>query len=129
MSKEFRLIIAGGRDFFDFNMLIEKCDKILCNVIKDDDYDITIISGGAKGADALGEKYCLGRGFDLEEFPADWDRHGKKAGFLRNQEMADYALQANKYGAVIFWNGESKGSKHMIDVCENKKIPFRIIRY
>ena len=54
---EFKVIIAGGRDFNDFDMLKSSVDKLLKNVDKSKN-DIIIVSGKAKGADSLGEKYA-----------------------------------------------------------------------
>lgn len=51
---ETRIIIAGGRMFTDYELLEQKVDEILRNIDEP-----VIISGGARGADTLGEKYLL----------------------------------------------------------------------
>jgi hypothetical protein len=114
-----RVIIAGSRTLTDYGLLEEKMNKILANT-KD---EITIISGNAKGADQLGERYAKARGHKLVKMPADWETHGKRAGYVRNEKMAQECTHA-----VIFWDGESRGSKHMIDLCEKMNIPHRVIR-
>lgn len=112
----FKVIIAGSRDFTDYNFLRDKCDRILSN-IKD---EIWILSGCAKGADNLGEKYAQERGYYLAEFPADWDLHGRKAGVLRNQEMADEAD-----ALIVFIKNQSRGSLDMLRRAEKRGLKIR----
>jgi hypothetical protein len=119
----FKVIIAGGRDFNDYELLSQKCDKYLWNKIWLNE-KIVIISGHAKGADSLGERYAKERGFILDINPADWDKHGKSAGFIRNREMVNKAD-----AAICFWDGESSGTKHTINLCKEKGIPCRIVKY
>lgn len=114
-----KVIIAGGRDFKDYNRLKEVCDKILINQNK-----IEIVSGTAGGADTLGERYAQEKGYEVKKFPAKWDEYGKKAGYLRNQEMGEYAD-----GLIAFWDGQSKGTKHMIDIANKKGLKVRVISY
>lgn len=113
-----KIIIAGGRSFDDYNLLSKKCDAILIN-----QKDIEIVSGHAKGADSLGEKYAIERNYGLKLFPADWTL-GKKAGYIRNAEMA-------KYGdaLIAFWDGKSKGTANMIKLAETNGLKIRVIRF
>ena len=115
----FRVVIAGGRDFNDYKLLKTWCDYYLQNKT-----DITVISGCAKGADTLGEKYAEEKHYTIDKKPADWDKYGKSAGYKRNVEMAE-----NADGIICFWNGKSKGTKHMIDIAKEKGIPVKIVRY
>jgi hypothetical protein len=112
-----KVIIAGGRTFKDYNLLSLKCDKILSQQT-----EIEIISGTAYGADKLGEKYANDKGYKLSQFPADWNKFGKKAGYIRNEEMANYGD-----ALIAFWDGESKGTKNMIDIARNLKV--KVIKY
>lgn len=114
-----KVIIAGGRDFDNYDLLREKCDNILRN-----QDEVIIISGGAKGADSLGERYAKERGYSTEVFHAKWEEHGKKAGPIRNQEMA-----INSNALIAFWDEKSKGTKHMIDTATDKGLLVRIIKY
>ncbi len=118
----FRVIIAGGRDFNDYALLKDKCDSILANRIPS--HHIIIVSGAARGADSLGEKYAAERGFAVERFPADWVRDGKAAGVIRNAQMAD-----NADALIAFWDGTSRGTKHMIDTALAKGLAVRVIKY
>ena len=114
-----KVIIAGGRDFNNYNLLCQKADKILSR-----QNEIEIVSGTAKGADKLGERYAEERGYPVKRFPADWGTHGNRAGYLRNEEMAIYAD-----GLIAFWNEQSRGTKHMIDLAELHKLKVRVITY
>ena len=116
----FRVIIAGGRDYNNYNDLAKTMDYLLQNVTE----DIQVISGMAHGADHLGEQYAKERGYSIRYFPADWDAHGKSAGYLRNIEMANHAD-----ALVAFWDGKSRGTKHMIDIAVDKGLKVRVIRY
>ena len=118
----FRIIIAGGRNFNDYNLLKEKVDNIISDKRKT--HQIYIVSGKARGADSLGEKYANENGLNIMEFPADWDKHGRSAGYKRNVEMA-----VNADALIAFWDGESRGTKHMIDIAKEKNLLTRIIRY
>ena len=114
-----KVIIAGGRNFDDFNKLCQVCDEFL-----QDQNDIEIVSGAYKGADLLGERYAAERNYSLKQFPADWRRYGKSAGLKRNAEMAAYAD-----ALIAFWDGKSKGTKHMIDAANKLGLYVIIVFY
>jgi YspA, cpYpsA-related SLOG family len=114
-----KVIIAGSRNFNNYELLKEKCDKILS-----EQKDVEIVCGMAKGADLLGKQYQEEKGYQLKEFPAEWDKFGKSAGYIRNEEMAKYSDSL-----IAFWDGKSKGTKHMIDLAEKYKLKIRIIKY
>lgn len=97
-----KYIIAGGRDFNNYNLVCAVCNNLT---------GLTeIVCGDARGADALGAKYGEEHGIPIKHFPAKWNEYGKAAGFIRNAEMAEYADCA-----ICFWDGKSKGTKHMIN--------------
>ena len=127
----YRVIIAGSRDFNDIEKLTESCDSIISGFATDDkEAEIVIISGGARGADKLAEKYALAKGYKNEMMPADWNRFGKSAGYIRNASMAQQATRRNGIGCLIaFWDGESKGTKHMIDTANKKKMKVAVVRF
>lgn len=118
----FKVIIAGSRGFSNYKLLKEKCNEYLREKRKE--YNIIIISGGARGTDTLGEKYAQEEGFSLEVFPANWNKFGKSAGFRRNEQMAEVAD-----ALIAFWDGKSHGTKHMIEIMENKKLLVRVVNY
>jgi hypothetical protein len=115
-----RLIVAGGRFFNDYTLMKRKLDIILSKV----EEPIEIVSGKANGADTLGERYARQNGYPVKDFYAQWNTQGNRAGFLRNKDMAEYATHC-----VVFWDGESTGSKHMIDLSKEYNLPTRVIRY
>lgn len=113
-----KVIIAGGRDFDNYNQLREKCDEIINSSLTE------IISGCAKGADTLGERYAKERGYNLKLFPADWKTHGRKAGPIRNKQMADYGEML-----IAFWDGKSSGTKNMIENAKKLNLKVHIVNY
>lgn len=118
----FKVIIAGSRQFYDYSLLKEKCLKILSDKLKD--CDIQIICGCARGTDTIGKQFAEEFGFKVLEYPADWEKYGKSAGYRRNKEMAKVAD-----ALIAFWDGESRGTKHMIDLAKEYGLPTRIIYY
>lgn len=128
MAKKVKVIVAGSRSFTDLDLLRNKCDYYLSDAIARN-YDIEIVSGTAKGADKLGEAYALEKGYHIAFFPADWKTHGKRGGYLRNQQMADYANDCGNGALICFWDGQSKGTAHMIDIAKQKGMHIRIVRY
>lgn len=116
-----KVIVAGSRTFKNYELLRKKLDYYLQNYTRD---EIEIVCGKAKGADTLGEKYAFIRGIPIKYFPANWDKYGKSAGYKRNAEMAKYATHC-----IIFWNGISKGSKHMADIARENNLHLKIITY
>lgn len=71
---------------------------------------VLIVSGGAKGADSLAERYAKEMHFPLIVFPAEWDKYGKSAGYKRNELMHQYISHFKKRGCAAFWDGVSKGT-------------------
>lgn len=130
--KELRVIIAGGRDFDDFPKLMNSSIAIISEITKKkDELDkIRIISGTERGADKLGEQYAKVAGYELSKFAADWDNLGKRAGYIRNGEMAKFAVEDDNYGVLIaFWDGKSRGTKHMIDLANKYGLEIHIVKY
>lgn len=116
----FKVIIAGTRTFDDYEALKAYADYKLGQIKE----DIEIISGGATGADALGERYAKEKGYTIKRFPADWNRYGRKAGPLRNKQMADYAD-----AVIIFWDGSSRGTKNMLEIAREQGLKIGIYKY
>lgn len=116
-----KIIIAGGRDFNNYALLQEYVDKFLSTYPSD---SIEIISGNAKGADKLGERYAKEHNLPVKLFPANWNKYGKRAGYLRNQEMADYANML-----IAFWDRKSKGTNHMINIAKKAGLIVKVVYY
>ena len=106
-----KTIIAGSRD-------ITSPTYIPRAVAQATNITITeIVSGGARGVDRLGEEYAKKRHIPIQVFPADWTKYGKSAGYIRNEEMAKYAD-----ALIAVWDGESKGTGHMIDLAHKHNL-------
>jgi len=113
-----KLLIAGSRTFANYQILSQNVDNVLSKTLE----EVAIISGTARGADTLGERYAEERGFEVVRMPADWDAHGKAAGPIRNKAMSNLATHA-----IIFWDGQSRGTANMIYLCKQAGIPTRVI--
>jgi len=97
-----KTIIAGGRDYLLTDEDIQKLDKIKSEITE-------VVSGAAKGVDACGELWGRQNNLPIKMFPADWKSYGKRAGYLRNKQMAKYAD-----ACVLFQGG--KGTEMMFDL-------------
>lgn len=116
-----KVVIAGGRDFTNYILLKAK----LLHYFRDYNLgEIEIVSGCARGADSLGERFAKEHGCKIKRFLPDWELFGKSAGFIRNAEMAKYAD-----ACVCFWDGKSKGTKHMINLAEKEGLKLRVVNY
>lgn len=116
----FKVIIAGCRDYEDYNTVKAYADRMLSNITD----EIQIVSGGASGADALGERYAKEKGYSIKRFPADWNKYGRSAGPKRNRQMAQYAD-----ALIAFWDGVSRGTKNMIDEANAGGLLVRVKRF
>ena len=119
--KENRIIVAGGRKFSNAGLLARKLDHLTKNLAIE---NMAIVSGCAAGADTLGAEWARARGIEVIEYPAEWDRLGKRAGYIRNEEMAKVATHL-----VAFWDGESRGTKHMIDLSNQYGLRVVVVRF
>ena len=117
----FKLIVAGSRSFNDYDLLKRKLDHLLANK---DLATVHIVSGTARGADQLGERYAKERGCQLDLFPANWARYGRSAGYERNARMASHAD-----ALVAFWDGSSPGTRNMITTMQTLDKPGRLVEY
>jgi hypothetical protein len=116
-----KIVVAGSRGFNDYEKLKSVLDELIENTSKE---GVEIISGTAKGADKLGEKYANETGLKVVRFPANWDLYGKRAGYLRNVDMAKYGTHC-----VCFWDGISKGTSHMINIAKQEGLELKIVTY
>ena len=122
MKPEYRVIIAGTRDFDDYGLLCRHTDYKLS--VKRTERRIVIVSGAAKGADALGEQYARERGYKLVRYSADWEKYGKAAGPIRNDVMA-----RNADALIAYWDGRSPGTWNMIQTARNYGLKVSVKRY
>lgn len=111
-----KTIIAGSRSITDMARVFEILDLVQSVLIEHETLITEVVSGTAQGVDELGEHWALDNGIPVKRFPAQWSKHGKAAGPIRNAEMGDYAD-----ALIAIWDGKSTGTKHMIDYMIKKK--------
>lgn len=118
-----KVIVAGSRDFNDIKLLTTELDNLKLLSDNNDKPITEIVSGTARGADTLGELWATRNNVKITKFPAEWDKYGKSAGYIRNELMAQYSdiLYA-------FWDGTSKGTEHMIKLAKKHDLKIRVIK-
>lgn len=116
---DFKLAVIGSRTFEDYDVakiLLDDCNSKV---------GIThIISGGAKGADSIGAKWANESGVKLVEYIPDWDKHGKRAGFIRNSQII-----ADADAVIAFWDGKSGGTADSINKANEKGLDVFIYNF
>ena len=115
-DKEFRVVVAGSRNFDDYKRLSAELDKFLAGK-----KNVTIVSGTARGADRMGERYAAEHGYKVEQFPAEWGIYHKGAGPIRNLQMVKTAD-----AVVVFWDNQSSGTRNIIDCARQENIPYKV---
>ena len=120
----YKVIIAGGRDFDDYEYISTKLNELFKDQNMFNNKAIKVISGMAKGADTLGIRYADEHKLTKILFPANWTGYHRIAGFLRNNDMLSIATHL-----IAFWDGESSGTKHMIEIAQMKGIPVWVFEY
>lgn len=115
------LVIAGCRDYNNYKEAREYIDRLIAEIRKEN--EIVILCGGCRGADTLGERYAKENGFSVRYFLPDWEKYGRAAGPRRNREMAEAADYV-----ICFWDGQSRGTKSMIDFAREMGKPLRVKR-
>ena len=119
MKEEKRILIAGCRDFNNYKIATRYSNRCLSEIKKQ--YDLIIVSGGAKGADMLGERFANEKKLKIERYLPDWQKYGKAAGPKRNKEMAavsDYI--------IYFWDKKSRGTASTIRYGRLLDKPIRV---
>lgn len=111
-----KIAIIGSRTFNDYQFLKETLSEYK-------DIDI-IVSGGATGADSLSERYAKENNIQTLIFKPNWDKYGKRAGYLRNIEIVD-----NSDLVIAFWDGKSQGTKHSLQYAKKQGVPVKILNF
>jgi len=119
---DYRVIIAGCRDFDEYALLKERCNHYLQEKMVT--HNVIIVSGHASGADALGEKFAKEHGLPCETHPADWKSHGRAAGPIRNAEMAEVSD-----ALIAFWDGQNPGTRSMIELARKKDLQVSVVYF
>lgn len=115
--QEFRILVCGGRAYNDRERVFKILDaaaQALAN------RHIKIIHGAATGADSLAKLWATERRVNNQAFPADWDIHGKRAGFIRNKQMLD---EGKPHVVIAFPGGV--GTRMMVQLAKRAGIPVK----
>lgn len=117
------LLVVGSRGFLDYNLLKDTLDNI-----RDKNNNISIVSGGAAGADSLAERYANENNIPIEIFRANWNKYGRSAGYIRNEEMHKYISTKENRMCIAFWDGQSRGTQHNFSLAKKYSNPIMLIR-
>uniref|UniRef100_A0AAU6VZE9 DNA processing chain A n=1 Tax=Pseudomonas phage Arace01 TaxID=3138526 RepID=A0AAU6VZE9_9VIRU len=117
-----KMIVAGGRDFIDHERMLAEFNNLVASGFMAPDCEL--VCGMARGADMTAYHIFRAHNNPVHVFHPDWDAEPKRAGFIRNAEMGDFAD-----ACIAFWDGQSKGTKHMIDYMQRLDKPLTVIRY
>ncbi len=112
-----RILITGSRDWEDW----EAVDTAIQNVIGNQWGPHTVVHGTARGADSIADYWARYRGLTPEPHPADWNRYGKRAGFVRNAEMVNLGADV----CLAFIRNGSRGASMTAELAEKAGIPVR----
>lgn len=110
-----KTIIGGSRNIDDYTQLCRICENEIIT---------EVVSGTAKGADTIGERYAEENGIPIKRYPAAWATYGKAAGVIRNAQMAKYADVL-----IAMWDGKSKGTENMIKQARKHGLKVKVVIY
>ena len=111
------VLVCGSRNWTDGSRIYD-----VLRVLQWTLGPFTVIHGDAKGADRIAGRAARALGLPVEAYPADWERHGKAAGYIRNKAMLDM----NPSCVVAFWDGVSRGTKMTMDLATEREIPYLV---
>lgn len=111
-----KTIIAGSRSITDIAILEKAIDNLSWKITE-------VVCGCARGVDTLGKEWAEKHNIPVAEFPAMWSQYGKSAGYRRNEQMAE-----NAEALLAIWDGESRGTMHMINIAKSKGLQVYIER-
>lgn len=130
LAKTIKTIIAGPRDFNNQSFVFSALDMVFSKLIKnskentDSLGNIEIVEGGATGVDSLAKSYAISKYIKYKEFPADWNKHGRAAGPIRNKQMAEYS---DILIAFRYVNNPSRGTENMIRQAKENNLKIIIV--
>ena len=123
LQEERRLLVCGSRTITDKNWIYSQIESywyehLACYS------DPIMIEGAARGVDLIAKAYAVENDWKVEEYPADWEKHGRDAGYIRNDIMVKAADEV-----LILWDGERRGTKNDINLCKKYNKPHKIVLY
>ena len=113
-QKRKKVLVCGGRDFSDCTLLMRTLDQVKPDII---------VHGGARGADSMAGGYAKRRAIPCQVFPAEWNKHGKRAGYLRNQQMLD----EGKPDLVVAFPG-GPGTRMMVKIAREQGFAVQVMK-
>lgn len=114
------ICIAGSRNITEKSIISNAIFTGIDNITTYKDKDnLVFVLGGAKGVDSIAEEVVKSFNYSIIKILPDWNKYGKRAGYLRNAEMIKISD-----GLIAIWDGISKGTKHTIDLAREKQIPI-----
>lgn len=116
-----RILVCGGRDFEDVQFVVDKLSEMFDNQFGDK--VSCVIHGGAKGVDSHADSFAYSCKVPVEEYPANWNKHGKSAGYIRNKQM----LEEGKPDLVIAFPG-GKGTANMVKLAREAGVEVKEIK-
>ena len=125
MTEPVRILVCGSRTFDDATIVAYYLGRVSAFY----ESNIMIIEGEAKGADLLAREWAVATGKVFEPYPADWERYGKRAGFLRNTQMLEEGRPDRLVAFVDKPLAESKGTKMMVDIARTAGVPCRVVEH
>lgn len=114
------LLVVGSRSITDYEYIKNTLDKYRNS-------DTVIVSGGAKGVDTLAERYADENNLQKVIMKADWDKYGKRAGYIRNAEMHKFISDKEDKLCIAFWDGYSKGTAHNFNLAKQYNNPIIVL--
>ena len=141
MEDTFYLLIAGSRGFapgerFEYGGDILSSETIMDTIGKAMlktqiklGRKICIVHGDARGADTVGKQFGERHGYDVKAFPAKWSLYGRSAGYIRNSEMYDFLKTKEYSGALLFWDGTSRGTRNNFLQAFKRGVNIKCFKY
>lgn len=117
-----RILITGSRNWPDRVVVANAIRQAWIDA--DKPYRVTVVHGGARGADYIADQFARRMRFEVEQHVADWDKYGKRAGYVRNQQMVDSGIDI----CLAFIYNESKGATMCAKLAEDAGIPVKYWR-
>ena len=111
-----RVLVCGSRGWTDYDAILRRLAQI-------EEEHATIVHGAAVGADSMADRAAKTLNLTVERHPANWATYGKRAGFIRNEQM----LATGVTLVVAFWDGQSRGTQHTIESARRRSIPVEVI--
>lgn len=118
-----KLLVCGSRTITDKEWIFSQIESYWYWNLACYKFPV-MIEGEARGVDSIAKDYAVENEWEIEAYPAEWDKYGKSAGYIRNEIMVKACDEC-----LILWDGSSKGTKHDIDLCEKYKKPYKVLIY